>query len=291
MNPQGAASDLAGRFGLRKRARSWVGDCPSCSYRAAFSIKAGRNGIPFLYCANGCTRYQLQNTASQALGSAWKPSPAPASELTATAQALKAAAAERLWNGSTPCGGTPAARYLERRGIGHASRSASLRFRGDCGHPEGGRHPALIARVQDAVGKPIAVHRTYLTPNGRKATLDPPKASLGPVWGGAIRLHPVAPWLVIAEGIETAASAGVLLRLPAWAALSAGNLKAGMMLPPEVASVTIAADRDGPGLQAAQEAARRWRAEGRKVQVMAPDGPGQDFNDLLLCRTGLTHAE
>jgi putative DNA primase/helicase len=142
--------------------------------------------------------------------------------------------------------------------------------------------PALIALVQDAAGAPIAIHRTFISRDGRKATVQPPKASLGPLWGGAIRLHDHDPDnpLVIAEGIETAASAGCLMGFPAWAAISAGNLAKGLVLPPEARRVVIAVDPDGAGRAAARDAWIRWRAEGREVQVAVPDGEG-DFNDLL----------
>jgi hypothetical protein len=101
-----------------------------------------------------------------------------------------------------------------------------LRFHPDCPHPEGGRLPALIAAVTDADGGFLAIHRTFLTHDGRKADVDPPRATLGPYWGGAVRLDPLAPELVVGEGVESSASAGRLLGLPAWAALSAGNLSA-----------------------------------------------------------------
>jgi putative DNA primase/helicase len=54
-----------------------------------------------------------------------------------------------------------------------------------------------------------------------------------------------------------------------------------MALPPEVRTVTIAADNDPSGRRAAREAAARWRAEGRTVRVAMPDKPGADFNDVL----------
>ena len=196
----------------------------------------------------------------------------------------KQAAAQRLWAGSASCVGTAAARYFANRGIDHAANSAALRFRGDCSHPDGGRFPAMVALVQDASGQPLAVHRTYLTSDGSKASVDPVKASLGPVWSGAVRLDPVGPVLTIGEGIETAASAGLLLDLPAWAAMSAGNLARGLLLPPDVREVVIAADPDPAGKAAAADASARWQAEGRKVRVATPDIPGQDFNDMLrLC--------
>ena len=130
-------------------------------------------------------------------------------------------------------------------------------------------------------GSPVALHRTYLAQDGRgKADADPARASLGPVWGGAVRLDSVAPELVVGEGIETAASAGRLLGRPAWAAISAGNLERGLVLPPEVRRVVVALDPDGPGERAARAAAARWLAEGRAVRIARPVGPG-DFNDVL----------
>jgi phage/plasmid primase-like uncharacterized protein len=140
----------------------------------------------------------------------------------------------------------------------------------------------MIALVQDVAGDPIGVHRTYLRRDGSgKADIEPPKASLGPVWGGAIRLDHATPELVIGEGIETSASAGRLLRLPAWAALSAGNLANGLVLPVDVRAVVIAADPDEPGERAARAAALRWQREGRGVRIARPNIAGRDFNDII----------
>lgn len=283
MSAQQLAEDLAGRFGLRKRPRSWAGDCPRCNYSAAFYIKASPGyARPMLRCINGCTGEQLVAVAEQALGSEWKPAPPPDEADKAAAREKKRLVAERLWSGSVRVEASePAGVYLRRRRLKHLIGSSVLRYRADCSHPEGGRLRALVALVQDVAGKPLAVHRTFVGADGRKANVDPPKASLGPIWGGAIRLHPAAAELVVAEGIETAASAGLLLGLPCWAAISAGNLAAGLELPVAVRSVVIASDNDGPGQRAAQDAAARWRAEGRTVRIATPDKPGQDFNDVL----------
>ena len=158
----------------------------------------------------------------------------------------------------------------------------ALRFRRDTPHPAGGRLPALLARVDAPGGEMLALHRTFLHRDGTaKAAIEPAKASLGPIWSGAVRLNPLAAELVIGEGIETAASAGKLLGLPAWAAISAGNLARGVVLPPEAQSVVIAVDRDPPGEHAAREAALRWQREGRRVRLMVPDLAGQDAADVL----------
>jgi putative DNA primase/helicase len=71
---------------------------------------------------------------------------------------------------------------------------------------------------------------------------------------------------------------------PAWAALSAGNLAKGLVLPPEARRVVIAADPDDAGRTAAREAWLRWKAEDREVQIAMPDRESFDFNDLLRAR-------
>ena len=172
------------------------------------------------------------------------------------------------------------------RGLGHLTASAVLRWRTDVTHPDlSGRVPAMLASIVNAEGEPVAVHRTYLLANGRKRLDVEPRASLGPSWGGVVRLSaPVSGLpLVIGEGIETSASAGLLMGLPAWAAISAGNLGQGLVLPPDVRRVVIAADPDEPGRVAARNAWARWRAEGREARIATPDGDG-DFNDLLRTR-------
>ncbi len=277
--------DLACRLDLRKRPRSWGGDCPACSYRAAFSMKPGKAGGVRAYCANGCTADVLSDALQRALGADWTlPARLPDRDIAAQ-RAGKQTAAARLFAGSTPLtAADPAGRYLARRGLAHLLACPTLRYRSDCWHPEGGRWPALVAQVQDAAGTPVASHRTYVDRDGRKASVDPPRASLGPVWGAAIRLHDVAAELLVGEGVETAASAGLLLGLPAWAALSAGNMAAGLILPEMVRTITVAADPDEPGRRAARDASARWRAEGRTVRIAMPDKAGEDFNDLLQAR-------
>jgi phage/plasmid primase-like uncharacterized protein len=190
-----------------------------------------------------------------------------------------------------PALGTPADRYLACRRLPGLAASAALRFRADCPHPDRSRLPALVALVVDAEGNPLGIHRTFLRRDGTgKAAVEPAKASLGAIWGGAIRLDPPAPELAVGEGIESAASAGRLLGLPAWAAISAGNLAQGLALPPVVRLVVLAADADPPGERAAREATLRWQAEGRRVRIARPDVEGSDFNDLLRARTEVRRA-
>jgi DNA primase len=57
-----------------------------------------------------------------------------------------------------------------------------------------------------------------------------------------------------------------------------------VILPPEVKTVIVAADGDEGGEEAAQAAARRFIAEGRKVKIARPP-QGLDFNNVLLGRS------
>jgi hypothetical protein len=187
----------------------------------------------------------------------------------------------------------PVARYLQTRNLGWLAAPrfrTVLRQRLDCRHPTGITLPALIALVSDPSGNVSAIHRIFLCPDGSaKTDLNPRAASFGPIAGGAIRLAPEAivrasGELIVGEGLETTASAAMLLRLPAWSAIACGNLGRAMVLPAWVEHVVIAVDRDPPGMKAADAATRRWRAENRTVRFLLPDRAGADAADVLAWR-------
>ena len=187
----------------------------------------------------------------------------------------------KLWADSAPAEGTLAEKYLRSRGIS-TPVPPTLRFSNLLKHNPSGRSiPAMVAAVTVWPSRDVvAVHRTYLKPDGSgKADVEPQKMMLGPVRGGAVRLAPLAGGkLIIAEGIETALSVMMAMDLPAWAVLSAVNY-VGVILPPDV-EVLIAADPDDVGVGKAREAADQWCRDGRKVEIVIPDGDG-DFNDVL----------
>lgn len=88
--------------------------------------------------------------------------------------------------------------------------------------------------------------------------------------------------MVVTEGIETALSlASGLLKAPAtiWAALSTSGMKS-LRLPTTPARLTIAADGDTAGAEAAHILAERAHKLGWAVSFLhAPDG--KDWNDIL----------
>ncbi len=280
-------SELAERLDLKNYSGSWRGRCPCCGYaNGAFSLRQTDSGRISLWCANGCDRGSINQAASKILGGNWTPPKCHKSEQENAAQREhKIKIAQEWWDYCQPAAGTYADVYLTRRGLPGLAASQVLRFVQLVPHPTYMCFPAMVALVTDAADNLVAVHRTYLAGWGLgKANITPSKASLGRTFGGAIRLDPVAPEIVVGEGIETAASAGRLLGLPAWAAICAGNLGKRLVLPPEVRKVWIAADPDPTGLKGAEEARVRWRAEGRKVRIATPDREDQDFNDVLQAR-------
>ena len=128
-----------------------------------------------------------------------------------------------------------------------------------------------------------AIHRTFLAGDGSgKAPVDPQKMMLGPCRGGAVRLAPVGDVMMVGEGIETCLAAMQATGMPAWAALSTSGLLA-LVLPDIVRDVIVLADGDDAGEAAAQDAALRWKREGRRVRIARPPH-GLDFNDMLLGR-------
>ena len=144
--------------------------------------------------------------------------------------------------------------------------------------------------MQDAHGGFLGVQRTYLDSTGAgKANVEPARASLGSLSGGAVRLAEPEHGrpLLAGEGIESTAAAMALFDLPGFAAIGTGGLRA-IELPEHVRDVVIAADRDagGEGQLAAAALAERLEAEGRRVRIELPPFVG-DWNDvLLLAREG-----
>lgn len=277
-------AEIAARLALRKAANGWVGACPACGYPTGLRLNS-KAGKAMWWCASCQDQPALTAAIAQAMGGDM---PAPS----ATPAAPKATEASRtdkalaLWSRVLPWVGTAVAHYLAHRHPGvNLPAIPDIGYLPDAKHPAGSRLPCMVALLRDGAGNPKAVHRTFLAPGGiGKAAVEPQRMTLGEVRGGAVRIYPAAPKLVVAEGIETALSAAVLLRLPAWSAISAGNMAETLALPPEVREVVIAADHDAPGLRAAAKAAARWKAEGRRVQIAKPDREGADFNDVLLER-------
>lgn len=147
-----------------------------------------------------------------------------------------------------------------------------------------GRFPAMVAALTSQGGDLLALHRTYLTPDGHKANVPTVKkitASGGPLVGGCIRLaQPHQGRIGIAEGIETALAASKVSGVPTVAAYSAGAL-AGWCWPNGTRSLVIFGDADKAGRDAAQTLSHRARSHGLGVQVLTPNDEGADWCDVV----------
>jgi hypothetical protein len=183
------AHELATQLQLHRVGREWRGACPVCGYAGSFALTDGKYA-PIGWCANGCD----QTAIAQALGSRHNGLAHAPQGKDARAIKDRLERAERIWRGSEPVSDTAGAAYLDVRGIAHLVTCPDLRFRLDCPHPSGTsehpvRLPALIAAVRDVDGRFVGIHRTYLRRDGSgKDEIEPAKASLGPVHGGAVRL-------------------------------------------------------------------------------------------------------
>jgi putative DNA primase/helicase len=279
------------RFGLRRSAHDeWRGDCPHCGYEKSFTLTEVEDDRAIGWCA-ACQDVNAVNALvaeSWPARQSWSSSRAKYNSVISAATLrqgqMRKDAALRLWEASVPARGTIADNYLRGRGLDKLAASSALRFHAHCPHPNGGTYPAMVALVQDVAGWSVGIHRTFLEWRGKGKAGNPPRASLGPIWGGAIRLDPEGPMMTIGEGIESSASAGVLLERPAWAAISQGNLERGVQLPAEVQDIIVASDNDAAGIgqNAARGAQRRWLDEGRNARCATPNTMGEDFNDVLV---------
>jgi hypothetical protein len=293
--------DEISRRGIRLRGRGpeRCGPCPVCGGADRFSINIRRQLWNCRGCQTGGDVIDLVRhidrcdfrTAVHTLGIAERPScvrSAPTEPPTPRpAQNDNGKRALALWWASRPIAGTLAETYLQSRGLEHDDTDGEvLRFHPQC--PFGGvSHPCMVAlfrAIKD--NEPRAIHRTALTPDGRK--ID--RMALGPVGDAAIKLsadEDVTYGLHVAEGIETALAAMSLGFSPAWALGHAGGIAKFPVLA-GIDALTIIVDHDCPdsngrkaGHAAARECARRWMEAGRDVYNIVPHLMGADMADVL----------
>ena len=290
--------NIARAIGGRKVGRGWMARCPAHDDGTpSLSISTGDEGRILVRCHAGCP----QDAVIDALKTRglWPP------DATADAKvpqqddekarrrrieheakrqaeaAEKTRAAHNIFSRASSAKDSLVQIYLHARGI-IIEPPLSLRYAPGLKHnPTGLYLPAMIAAVQDAVGHITGIQRTFLTTDGRrKAPVSQNKMMLGRCAGGAVRLALVKDALCVGEGVETMLSVQQETGRPCWAALSTSGLKA-LILPSNITQVTICADADDPGEQAAQFAAERWKGEGRKVKIARPTDGHKDFNDVL----------
>lgn len=200
----------------------------------------------------------------------------------------------------------PARRYLRSRGL--KLLPAMLRM-----HPglhwrpkEGklqGPFPVLIACIVNKAEHGVTIHRTYLTPEGRKAPVEEAKKVMAlpsdrSLHGSAIRLFPWSPVLGVSEGIETAIAVTQATGIPCWPLVSAQFMPS--FEPPDgTKRVIVFADKNiasrqhpsGHGQEAGQALVARLLGTGIQAELALPPSPipdgakDVDWHDEF-CRSG-----
>jgi putative DNA primase/helicase len=193
----------------------------------------------------------------------------------------------RLWQSGRPVvPSDPVDVWLQRRGVGMQDYPKCLRSGMRIRHsgPPVTWHPAMLATVSDAAGRPATIHKTYITTDGAKAAVDKVRmfcAGSVPA-GGAVRLAAPGPVLGIAEGIETALAATKMFGIPTWSALNAGGVEK-FEPPAETQRLVVFGDNDvnGTGQRAAYALATRLAGR-LAIEVRIPEQRDTDWNDVLL---------
>ena len=195
---------------------------------------------------------------------------------------------DRVWRRGVPVrAGDVVDRYLRHRGVGMdiyppALRTSALDWYRDDETGTNHRYPAMFARICDAAGKPVAVHRTFLAADGiGKAQVSTPRKAAGRFGRSpTIRLAHPATIMGVAEGIETALSAARLFKIPTWSVICTYGIET-FEPPPECEQLVIFADNDahGAGRRAADALEARLR-DRMRVHIRLPHL--KDWNDVLL---------
>jgi putative DNA primase/helicase len=203
----------------------------------------------------------------------------------------------RLWASCVPLiPGDPVTLYLERRGFGGVwPLPTCLRLHHALPFWDGeiriGTFPAMVAPLTAPGGHVVALHRTYLTADGRKADVPVVRkltATAGALASASIPLHAPRDGVIgIAEGIETALAAWLASSVPTVAAYSAGNLAA-WQWPASVRRLVVFGDNDRAGRSAADELRARAFSAGLGCEMLIPSDDGADWCDVWAARGATT---
>jgi putative DNA primase/helicase len=135
--------------------------------------------------------------------------------------------------------------------------------------------------------KPLGVHRTALSLDGRKVEIGgKDRLALGPIGGGPIKLSPDEETTLaigIGEGVESTLSLRIPefgATTPVWSLIAKVGVQ-GFPVLGGVEALWIGVDNDGPGREAAATCSARWREAGREVFRVRPVAEKADLNDLV----------
>jgi putative DNA primase/helicase len=252
--------------------------CPAHEDRTpSLSVRCGRSALLFK-CFAGCTITEILAALRREKLVVPEGERRKAERFPPAADMRRYAA--RLWREGRPVSGTPAERYLRNRAV--PAIHDLMRY-----HPATplgqGRPVRRLPALLVAVGQPrrmTAVQRIFLQPNGRPALLSRTKRALGPLYRDAVQLFEPMETLGLAEGVENALSASLLLSIPVWASLGAERFDR-IEIPSRIKRLVLLADNDRAGRRAVTKALRSYALPEREIIVLWPAVPFNDWNDML----------
>ena len=262
------AEDISRSLNGRRARRGWMARCPAHDDRnPSLSIRQV-DGIVLVHCFSGCSqRAVIAVLAHRGLwpsGNRRKEqhkiavSPSAAADYKAQARTGEAL---RRWRETGPLSDLAKRYFQQHRKLDVAGLYLDHAVRW---HEH---YKVVISLMTDPVtNEPTGIHRTFLDVDGAKLN----RKMLGRQ--GVVRLSPddaVSAGLGIAEGIEDALAVMLSGWRPVWAATSADGI-AKLPVLAGIQALTIFADADAAGLQAAENCRDRWRAAGREVVIAAP---------------------
>lgn len=225
------AAQIAAVLGGKREGRDWRCPCPVHGGKS-LTLTDTRDGRLLIHCFGGCESREVfdELRASGLLGNDPGAFRCEVSETHRQREKLSAkgeiARIERgiciardLYRRSVSAAGTPVETYLRSRGIA-GPIPPGLRFLECCPHRNGHYYPAMVAPVVNVFGAQIAIHKTFLRPDGSGKVVLPKKwqrETRGPMKGGAVRLAQYRPDLdlIVGEGIESTLSAMQIFNLQA----------------------------------------------------------------------------
>lgn len=198
-------------------------------------------------------------------------------------EASRIAHVRRLWREATDARAAPVMNYLDHRGLPPLcdDQLPVFRFHRNC--PFGGeRVPALIARfspIEDDPGleaEPTAIFRIRLD----RYDGDRRKLALGPSRGQVIKLCPDISLggVGITEGVEKGLALAASGWRPIWITCGTATMRSFPLLP-WMEALTVFADRDEPGRDAALAAVARWHDAGREGRILQPPLGHKDWDE------------
>ena len=275
------AAEIVNALGGRWRAPGAMCRCPAHDDKdPSLSVRLGRSTLLF-HCFAGCDTVDVIRAIRDrgVLRQGYVQS-RPPQDVHTPSDKWRAARAREIWDAARPLRGSPGERYFQQRGIPGPYHELRYLARTPFGPNEALTfRPAIIAAVRDDTGL-VAIQRTFLDAStARKAAdLENPKMALALLGQGAVRLLPATETLGLAEGVENARAASLILGIPTWATLGSERLPL-VAIPPIVRRLVLLPDPDLGGRRGEQLAIEAHARPDLVIDTVWPTFG--DWNDQL----------